>query len=86
MKVNDLILPSGVWNEGLIREVFLAVDVDIICSLPCSNTGVEDKLIWDYDRFGQYITGSGYHVVGVVGRVHRLIIIGSQYLEVKYSK
>lgn len=62
MKVNDLLLPSGYWSEVLIKEIFLPIDVEIITSLPLSIMDVEDKLIWDYDRFGKYTTKSRYHV------------------------
>lgn len=46
----------------LIKEIFLSVDVEIICALPLSGMGVEDKLIWHYDQFGRYPIKSGYHV------------------------
>ena len=49
-------------KEGLIKEIFLLVDVEIICALPLSRMGVEDKLLWHYDQFGRYTTKSGYHV------------------------
>lgn len=32
--VSDLLLPSGNWNEALINEFFLPIDVEIICALP----------------------------------------------------
>ncbi|KAK2639502.1 hypothetical protein Ddye_027297 [Dipteronia dyeriana] len=33
-KVSELKLPSGAWNETLIRGVFLSADVDLILSIP----------------------------------------------------
>lgn len=55
MKVCDLLLPFGNWNEELIKYIFLDNDVDIICFMPTSKAGVEDKLIWNYIRFGRAI-------------------------------
>lgn len=62
MRVSDLILLLGGWNVGLIRLIFLRIDEDIICGLPNSRTGVEDKLIWHFDRAGRYTTKGEYHV------------------------
>lgn len=62
LKVCNLLLPSGGWNEGFIISIFMKEDGDIICDLTTSSMGVEDKLVWHYDRFGQYTRKTGYHV------------------------
>lgn len=36
--------------------------MDIICSMLSSRMGVENKLIWHYNRFRRYTTKSEYHV------------------------
>lgn len=72
-KVSDLLLPSGNWNDELIRNIFLPVDADIICSPPFSRMSVEDKLIWYYDKFGKYTTKSGFHIAKVIQDYDRSI-------------
>ena len=62
LKVCDLMLPLGSWNEDLIRSIFLSDDADIICRMATSSAGMDDKLIWHYDRVGRYTTKSSYHV------------------------
>lgn len=46
----------------LVKEIFLPVDVEIICALPMSRFGMEDKLIWHFNQFGRYTTKGVYHV------------------------
>ncbi|KAK2649115.1 hypothetical protein Ddye_016604 [Dipteronia dyeriana] len=60
-KVVELRLPSGCWNEALIREYFFPIDVNMIMSIPCSYTSAKDYLLWHYDKLGSSSVKSGYH-------------------------
>lgn len=64
--MSGLLHPSSLWNEELVTNIFLLVDVDFNCCLRVSKLGVEDKLIWFYDKFVRYTTKSGYHVVKAI--------------------
>ena len=66
LKVSDLLLSSGSWNEQLVSDIFLPIDAEIICNLPLSRLGGEDKWIWHFDRFGRYTTKIGYHVAKAI--------------------
>lgn len=66
LMVSDLLTPAGSWNIDLINSAFSLVDSVVICILPVSSTGVEDKLFWHYDRFGRYTTKSGYKVDSMI--------------------
>ncbi|CAA7035556.1 unnamed protein product [Microthlaspi erraticum] len=61
LKVSDLILPSGRWNGGLLRELFPPADVVRIENMDIGN--VHDKNIWSYTKHGAYTVKSGYWFV-----------------------
>ncbi|KAK0592975.1 hypothetical protein LWI29_028449 [Acer saccharum] len=61
-KVHELMLPSGGWNVGLIREIFWPEDANLILSLPCSVGSQPDSLMWHYDKYGAYSVKSGYRL------------------------
>ncbi|KAL0421322.1 UNVERIFIED_CONTAM: hypothetical protein Slati_3155100 [Sesamum latifolium] len=52
-QVSELIdLTYDDWHWGKIKEIFWPVDNDIILSIPLSQTGVPDMLIWRYSHSG----------------------------------
>lgn len=61
LKVADLISPAGEWNKDLLNLCFQAPDVEIILQIPLSTrVSREDRIIWHYDKWGQYTVKSGY--------------------------
>ena len=43
--VDSLKLDSRAWNSGLLRNCFMADDVDHILSIPPSDTSADDSLL-----------------------------------------
>lgn len=60
--VRSLVTESGRWNSQLIRESFLANEVDAILSLTLSATTMDNSLIWHFEKFGLYYVRSGYNL------------------------
>ncbi|KAK2661224.1 hypothetical protein Ddye_007757 [Dipteronia dyeriana] len=60
--VDDLKLPSGLWNESLIRQFFLPEDASLILRIPCSSHISDDVVSWHYEKYGTYTVKSGYHL------------------------
>ncbi|CAK9169056.1 unnamed protein product [Ilex paraguariensis] len=49
--VGDLINEqSWSWNEQLVDDVFLPLEVLVIKSIPLSRNSLEDRLIWHYNQ------------------------------------
>lgn len=42
--VNELILPSGCWNNNLINNVFVKVEADLILSIPIGDCRHHDQI------------------------------------------
>ncbi|XP_042972999.1 uncharacterized protein LOC122304801 [Carya illinoinensis] len=61
-RVQELIDPSGVWKEELIREIFNEDEAKVICSLPISQSGMPDKQIWGLTKDGIFSVRSAYHL------------------------
>ena len=57
--VSDLLLPSGGWNEDLIKQVFFNVDAQAILCTPTRGHG-NDAWAWEPERHGLYTIGSAY--------------------------
>lgn len=57
--VADLLTPSGCWNAGLIKQLFVAVDAHAILSTPVSGVG-DDAWAWELERHGLYSVRSAY--------------------------
>ncbi|KAK2658796.1 hypothetical protein Ddye_005329 [Dipteronia dyeriana] len=49
--VADLKLPSGLWNESLIRQSFLHEDASLILSILCSSQFFADVVFWHYEKY-----------------------------------
>ncbi|KAF4404081.1 hypothetical protein G4B88_014537 [Cannabis sativa] len=54
LKVVDLKLQDGEWDEDFIRHLFNHDDAEIILQLPVSNPRLEDKVLWHYSTNGEY--------------------------------
>ncbi|XP_061996621.1 uncharacterized protein LOC133714520 [Rosa rugosa] len=50
------------WATDFMRELFTEGEVERMASIPLSIRGVEDCLVWHYDKKGFYQVRSGYHV------------------------
>uniref|UniRef100_A0A2N9IMR2 Reverse transcriptase domain-containing protein n=1 Tax=Fagus sylvatica TaxID=28930 RepID=A0A2N9IMR2_FAGSY len=60
-KVSELILPTTTrWNTTLIDRLFVPYDAEAIKSIPLSERGPPDKLIWPGSTNGNYTVKSGY--------------------------
>ncbi|KAK6124264.1 hypothetical protein DH2020_042016 [Rehmannia glutinosa] len=57
--VADLI-SEGQWNTQLVRQNFWPLDRDLILSIPLSHSNPPDKIIWHYEKSGNYSVRSGY--------------------------
>lgn len=57
--VGDLLTPSGGWNVGLIKQVFIDVDAHAILSTPVRGRG-DDVWAWGPERNGIYTVRSAY--------------------------
>ena len=57
--VADLMLPSGSWNEELIKQTFFNVDAHAILSTPIRGAGA-DTWSWELERHGLYSVKSAY--------------------------
>ena len=57
--VDDLLTPSGVWNEELIKETFINVDVQSILRTPIR----ADSWAWELERHGMYTVRSTYRIL-----------------------
>ncbi|CAA7019206.1 unnamed protein product [Microthlaspi erraticum] len=60
MKVADILLPSGVWNEALINEM-LPLHKEQILSLVPGSFDKDDRLAWLPQASGGYSVKSGYY-------------------------
>ena len=57
--VSELMTESGVWNEVLIREVFLPIDARAILKIPIRQQD-EDWWAWELEKHGNYSVKSAY--------------------------
>ena len=73
MRVCDLIDPeSNEWMMPMLRELFTVEEAELIASIPLSRRRYDDRLVWHYERRGEYKVKSGYHLlrttVGIAGQ------------------
>jgi ribonuclease HI len=50
------------WNTALIYEIFQAEEAELICDLVVSPRSREDRLIWNYNKSGDFTVRSAYHL------------------------
>lgn len=60
--VSDLLTASGQWNEGLIRDHFLAIDAAAIVRQRLGR-GQADLWAWQKERHGMYTVMSAYKLL-----------------------
>ena len=59
--VSDLISHENkLWRVDLLPSLFDAEEVRLISSIPLSFRGVPDRIMWHYDRTGQFSAKSAY--------------------------
>lgn len=62
-KVKELIeREKGHWKKALIYEVFDGREAKVICSLPLSKMGLEDKVTWGLTKTGIFTIRSAYQL------------------------
>jgi ribonuclease HI len=50
------------WNTPIIKEIFQAEEAELICRLAVSPRSGEDRLIWNYNKNGDFSVRSAYHL------------------------
>lgn len=60
--VAQLILPTGGWNEDMVKDLFLESDANAILNIPLSPMNKEDIIIWHYDSKGFFSVKSAYRL------------------------
>ena len=61
-RVADLIENGNSWNMTLLRKYFLPPDIHSIMKIKLPSQSCNDRVIWYYDRCGEYTVKSGYHI------------------------
>ena len=60
-RVRDF-LERGRWNRNLLESLLAPYDVQVVVSIPTSNNGGPDYLVWHYEEEGSYSVRSGYRL------------------------
>ena len=58
--VSVLKLRDGSWNVDVVKGSFSREEANAILGLPCSNVELEDSLLWQFEKSGNYSMRSGY--------------------------
>ncbi|KAK1586636.1 hypothetical protein Q3G72_004481 [Acer saccharum] len=58
--VRQLKIPSGYWNDPLLKQLFVDDDVKVISYIPCASNNHDDTLCWHYSANEEYLVSSGY--------------------------
>ncbi|XP_041016205.1 uncharacterized protein LOC121258730 [Juglans microcarpa x Juglans regia] len=61
-KVAELIGNGGRWDVETVKATFTKEEAEVICNIPLSYTGLEDKRIWAYSKNGCFSVRSVYHL------------------------
>ncbi|GAA0176896.1 hypothetical protein LIER_29624 [Lithospermum erythrorhizon] len=56
------LIRRGEWIEKAVGNIMEGDDLAKVLSLPLIHRGMEDKLIWNHNLCGHYLTSSGYKV------------------------
>ncbi|XP_074346736.1 uncharacterized protein LOC141685541 [Apium graveolens] len=62
LKVSELIQLPGMWNNGLIQQIYLSLDAQLISIIPLSPLDHTDLWMWHYSMNGNYSVRSGYNL------------------------
>ncbi|KAL6213530.1 hypothetical protein ACLB2K_012977 [Fragaria x ananassa] len=60
VKVSDLISYTGVWNEGLVRQVFTPNEASAILAIPLSSEDTSDRVVWRLEKNGEFSVKTAY--------------------------
>lgn len=52
----------GNWNEDVVRRILDEYEAELVCSLPMSQTSLQDKYIWAPTKNGIFNVKSAYHM------------------------
>ncbi|KAK3225661.1 hypothetical protein Dsin_005523, partial [Dipteronia sinensis] len=59
--VRDLLYPSGGgWNIQVLSETLLPSEREVVLVIPVAKLNCQDKMIWHFDKHGEYTVKSGY--------------------------
>ena len=50
------------WDTSTIHEVFSAEEAELICGMTVSPRSGEDRLIWNYNKSGDFTVRNAYHL------------------------
>ena len=76
--VNELIIPDrSQWNTRLIRDLFNDQEANAIEEIPLKMLGGIDKVIWHFERKGQYSIKLGYRRLKAIDMNNPLGIINN---------
>lgn len=59
-RVSELINGENKWKEVLIQKNFMKEDAQQILNIPLPRTPKPDKLLWHFNKRGEYLVKSGY--------------------------
>lgn len=62
LKVANLITDGGVWNEELVRSIFLPYEAEAILDILLNRRSFKDIRIWKRTENRKYSVKSGYHM------------------------
>jgi hypothetical protein len=60
LRVCDLISSSGGWDVEKLGQFYTVEEQNAILDIPLMQTASRDRLIWNYNRNGNYTVKSGY--------------------------
>ncbi|XP_074306541.1 uncharacterized protein LOC141641792 [Silene latifolia] len=63
LRVRDICLNNGRWNEGLVNLLFEEESANQILAIPLSQTQTHDEVFWPYTNSGSYTVKSGYGII-----------------------
>ena len=62
-KVSELLdMDTNWWNVALIKDIFSAEEAELICGIVVSPRSGEDKMIWKYNKSGDFTVKSANHL------------------------
>ncbi|KAL0437516.1 UNVERIFIED_CONTAM: hypothetical protein Sradi_0459500 [Sesamum radiatum] len=65
--VCELVEPNGgSWDEGLVQQVFIEEDANLILLIPLAHVPCLERLILHHSRYGRFLVKSVYHTYRTV--------------------
>ena len=53
---------GGVWNIHVLFDTLLSSEREVILAIPVAKFNCQDKMIWHFDKRGEYTVKSGYRL------------------------